>query len=147
MFCTQCSSFWAEVASLIEVYKENFEKTWSDEEVRWPHYATVLYQNLRKLKESSDRRCPICRAIYFSPTKQERSSLPDECQIILEISSEDEINPILYARFVAKDGTSLLPRQILAMYSGLIKDGEIVRSRCRILLFTNLIVQMRSSQQ
>lgn len=127
MFCHQCQLFWESVISLVQVSGP----IRSCEDVRWTRYETVLHRSMRELKHSSDHRCPICRAILYTPTRYEHDSLlandDEPLDIVLDIDPNKGPHPVLSVTFFAANSAekvARVPKRILAAVGGLITDGE-----------------------
>jgi hypothetical protein len=88
---------------------------------------------MRELKQTSDLRCPICRATLFTPTVHEKDSIlkndDEKLSIVLEIDPGDGPHPVLWASFdEATEGdqapTARIPRRILGVCGGLLTEGR-----------------------
>lgn len=116
MLCAQCHSFCQEAAARIETDDAGA--------VRWARHSAVLHDSLSQLKAASDRPCPICRAVYFTPTKYEKPLLPEKCAVVFELDPQDGAHPVLSTTFQDGTGNTLVPKRIVAVFSGLVEDGE-----------------------
>jgi hypothetical protein len=88
---------------------------------------------MRELKQASESRCPICRAILFTPTQYERDALlsddDEPLNIVLEIDAREGTHPTLTAAFLApaKEGATpatRVPKRMIAAFGGILDDGE-----------------------
>lgn len=118
MLCSQCKAFCKDAAAHPEFLDS------SGANVRWGRHSAVLHDSLSQLKAASDRRCPVCRAIYFTPTEYERPLLPEKCAITFELDPQDGEHPVLSTTFRDENGKVLVPKRIVAIYHGLVTDGK-----------------------
>lgn len=116
MLCTRCQSFCQSAAAQIQVLEKGT--------VRWGAHSAVHHRGLAQLQAASDARCPICRAVYFTPTEYERPALPESCVVVLELDPQDGAHPVLSTTFQDNAGGVLVPKRIVAIYSGFVDDGK-----------------------
>ncbi|KAF1949893.1 HET-domain-containing protein [Byssothecium circinans] len=128
MFCRKCQQFFKAVASTSKI-PETIE---SPKDVQWTHYETVLHNSIRELKESSDARCPVCRAIENAPTIHERqgvfSNVDEPLDIVLYLEADKGPYPMLRVAYWDTNKVekiARLPKQMIAACAGLVKSEEL----------------------
>ncbi|KAF2643257.1 HET-domain-containing protein [Massarina eburnea CBS 473.64] len=140
MFCQKCQQFWKAIASTSKI-PEAIE---SCKDIEWTRYETVLHHSIRELEQSSNARCPICRAIQNSPTIYERQavfSAHDELlDIVLYLETDRGPQPMLCVAFWEAgkvEKVARLPKQMIAACSGPVKDDDLAATLDRAAQLEN----------
>ncbi|ORY15302.1 heterokaryon incompatibility protein-domain-containing protein [Clohesyomyces aquaticus] len=129
MFCIRCQAFWQDVISNAKIPGVISSRA----AIGWPHYEVVLHRSLGELKSSSEQGCPICRAIWYSPTTYERDALlsddDEKLDVMLCLDPAQGPHPVLSSWILEFNGngeqTVRLPKRMIAGYGGLLEDEEL----------------------
>lgn len=125
MFCTPCQDYWHR-------YVATCDNPPAPDGTKWKPRTAVLHPSLRSLKDSSDRRCHLCRVLWHCVFEEERSKLLGlgstvRVELLVQIDQIAEGKPSLAMRMGLEDGKEVFGTRMVATFAGSAESANVLK--------------------